>query len=122
MLAKNRLPDHVGVAYGLYREGKRMRHCVGSHENEAFWGNCCFYHVEKEGKPIATVQLLREGTKPKLGQVRGPCNAIVDKKIMQVLRKWMRQVKEVPALEESHLAQVGGLDVAGLDLDAEIPF
>ena len=108
----------------LYREGKRMRHCVGSHENEAFWGNCYFYHVEKEGKPIATAQLLREGTKPKLGQVRGACNAIVDKKIMQVLRKWVRQVKELPALKEAHQTDLSCLHLARNtgNLDDEIPF
>ncbi len=108
----------------LYREGKRMRHCVISYANETIWGEWYFYHVEKEGKPIATAQLLREGTKPKLGQVRGPCNAIVDKKIMQILRKWVRQIKEVPALKREcqtdfscpPLAQNAG------DLDTEIPF
>ena len=107
----------------LYREGKRMRHCVGSYANETIWGEWYFYHVEKSGEPVATAQLLREGTKPKLGQVRGPCNAIVDKKIMQILRKWVRQIKEVPALERARLTEVGGggLSQAG-DLDCEIPF
>ena len=93
-----------------------MRHCVGSHANETIWGESYFYHVEKGSEPVATVQLLREGTKPKLGQVRGPCNAIVDKKIMQILRKWVRQIKEVPALERP------GLTEAGNPLDDYIPF
>ena len=92
-----------------------MRHCVASYENEAFWGKCCFYHVEKGDEPVATVQLLREGTKPKLGQVRGPCNAIVDKKIMQILRKWVRQIKEVPALERPGLTEADGPRLAQLD-------
>ncbi len=97
-----------------------MRHCVGSYANETLLGECYFYHVEKEGQPIATAQLLREGTKPKLGQVRGPCNSIVDKKIMQILRKWVRQIKEVPALERPGLTEADGPRLA--QLDDEIPF
>ena len=85
-----------------------MRHCVGNYANETIWGEWYFYHVEKGGQPVATVQLLREGTKPKLGQVRGPCNAIVDKKIMQILRKWVRQIKEVPALERECQTGIDG--------------
>ena len=101
----------------LYREGKRMRHCVGSAAGEVAFGQRYFYHVEKGCTSIATVELLRNGTKAKLGQVRGPCNAIVNKKIMQVLRKWVRQIKEIPAFERPHLKEVGGLD-----LDDDIPF
>ncbi len=97
-----------------------MRHCVGSYANETIWGEWYFYHVEKEGQSIATAQLLRKGTKPKLGQVRGPCNSIVDNKIMQILRKWVRQIKEVPALERPGLTEVGDPRVAQLDDD--IPF
>jgi len=41
------------------------------------WNNCYFYHVEKGVESIATVQLLREGTKPKLGQARGPSMAAI---------------------------------------------
>ena len=108
----------------LYREGKRMRHCVGTYGNEVTWNNCYFYHVEKGGQPVATVQLLRDGTKPKVGHVRGPCNAIVDKKIMQILRKWVRQVKEVPALEEARPTNLSCIPRAQNvgDLDDEIPF
>ncbi len=109
----------------LYREGKRMRHCVGSYANETIWGDWYFYHVEKEGQSIATAQLLRKGTKPKLGQVRGPCNSIVDKKIMQILRKWVRQIKEVPALERPGLTEVGDPRVAQNAADQwldDIPF
>ena len=85
-----------------------MRHCVGSYVNETIWGEWYFYHVEKDGQSIATAQLLREGTKPKLGQVRGPCNSIVDKKIMQILRKWVRQIKEVPALKRECQTEING--------------
>jgi len=108
----------------LYREGKRMWHCVASYANETILGNCYFYHVEKEAKPIATTQLLREGTKPKLGQVRGPCNAIVDKKIMQILRKWVRLVKKLPAPKEVRQTEFSCLPSAQTagDLDSEIPF
>ncbi len=110
----------------LHREGKRMRHCVGSLENKAFRGNCCFYHVGKGGEPVATVELLREGTKPKMGQARGPCNAIVDKKIMQILRKWVRQIKELPTLGEADQIGIDGLNVnpngPAQILDNEIPF
>ena len=108
----------------LYREGKRMRHCVGSYVNEVTWNNCYFYHVEKGGEPVATVQLIRESTKPRLGQVRGPCNAIVDKKTMQILRKWVRQIKEVPALERPGSTAVEGVGLGQEmgDLDSEVPF
>ncbi len=81
---------------------------------------CYFYHVEKEGKPIATVELLRYGTKPTVGHARGPCNAIVDKKITQILRKWVRQIKEVPAVQAPGLPAVGDPRLA--QLDDEIPF
>ena len=99
---------------------KRMRHCVGSYASQAVWGECYFYHVEKEGQPIATAQLVRLGTKPGLGQVRGPCNSIVDKKITQVLRKWVSQIKEVPAFERPTLTEVG--NPSSGELDGEIPF
>ena len=104
----------------LYREGKRMRHCVISYANETIWGEWYFYHVEKDEQSIATAQLLWEGTKPKLGQVRGPCNAIVDKNIMQILRKWVRQIKEVPALERPSLTEIDGPCVSELDDDIPI--
>ena len=96
-----------------------MRHCVGSYAHDVTGQRCYFYHVEKEGKPIATVELLREGTKPKVGHVRGPCNAIVDKKIMQILRKWVRQIKEVPALERPAPMKPGDPRLEAFD---DIPF
>ena len=109
----------------LYREGNRMRHCVASYAHQVTWRQCYFYHVEKKGKPIATVELLREGTKPKLGQVRGPCNAVADKKIMQILRKWARQVKELPAPEGAQQTDSSGprlvQNVGDHELD-DIPF
>ena len=104
----------------LYREGKRMRNCVGSAADEVASGQRYFYHIEKGCTPIATLELLRNGTKAKLGQVRGPCNAIVDKKVMQVFRKWVRCIKEIPAFERPRLKEIGGLDVTQFDDD--IPF
>ncbi len=73
--------------------------------------------------PQPEAQLVRLGTKPGLGQVRGPCNSIVDKKITQILRKWVSQIKEVPAFERPTLTEVGGPRLAQLDdVDDEIPF
>ncbi|MCZ6509364.1 MAG: PcfJ domain-containing protein [Alphaproteobacteria bacterium] len=104
----------------LYREGKAMHHCVGTYGDRVSYGEIYVYSVRENGERIATAELTRNGARVRLGQVRGPCNANVDKKIVVGVRRWLGQQKSFvfPAPPEPQSRDPGC--VSGLD--DEIPF
>jgi PcfJ-like protein len=84
----------------LYREGKAMHHCVGSYDHMVIAGHTYIYGIREGDKRIATVEITRaEDNKPKLGQIRGPCNAPAPKEVVTATKRWLRSQKnELPAL------------------------
>jgi hypothetical protein len=84
----------------LYREGKAMHHCVGSYGHMVMAGNTYIYGTREGDKRIATVEIVRaDDNKPKLGQIRGPCNAPAPKEVVMATKRWLRSQKnELPAL------------------------
>jgi hypothetical protein len=83
----------------LYREGKAMRHCVGSYSYQVINGSRYIYSIREGDKRIATVEIARDqDNRPALGQVRGPCNAPAPKEVVTAARRWLRSRKnELPA-------------------------
>jgi len=45
----------------LYREGAAMHHCVGSYAGEVKRGGIYVYSIRRDGKPLATLALTRNG-------------------------------------------------------------
>ena len=68
-----------------------MHHCVGTYGAQVSGGSIYIYSVRENGERIATAELVRSKNRARLGQVRGPCNKNVDKKIVAGVRLWLRQ-------------------------------
>lgn len=77
----------------LFREGRAMHHCVGTYGAEAVEGKCYIFSLRKDGKKMATIELVRSGDKVELGQIRGRCNGLVAKEIKYAVRKWLKTQK-----------------------------
>ena len=74
----------------LYHEGRAMRNCVADYAQTVASGQCYIYSLRKDKARIATVELTRRDDEVRMGQVRGPCNQLVDANVSRALRKWMR--------------------------------
>lgn len=78
----------------LHLEGVAMHHCVGSYSSDVRRGYSRIFSLRRYGRRIATVEIA--GTKsgyPSLAQVRGPCNARVEREITEVARRLERDAK-----------------------------
>ncbi len=97
----------------LYREGKAMHHCVGTYGAQVSGGSIYIYSVRKNGERIATAELVRSKNRARLGQVRGPCNKNVDKKIVAGVRLWLRQQNDFvfpapPTIDDTWATPIDG--------------
>jgi hypothetical protein len=98
----------ITTAADLYREGREMHHCVGSYADRVREGCTYVYSVRQDGKPVATVSLVRHdgngaltsghGGQVAIEQVRGPCNVTPSKAIMSAVRRWLR-TQPAPAIQ-----------------------
>ncbi len=73
----------------LRKEGRAMHHCVGSYGHSIKQGTCSIWSLRyldslDAAKRIATIE-VRAG---KVVQVRGVCNALIQKSHMSVINKW----------------------------------
>jgi hypothetical protein len=79
-----------------------MHHCAGTFTGGVADGACCFFSIRKDGARVATLQLVRgneilpsapgyDGVH--IGQLRGPCNALVPKALERAVRAWLRAQK-----------------------------
>ena len=78
----------------LYREGKRMHHCAGTYAGQVHSGDCYIFSVQKDGSPLATLQLARSETGVAIGQFRGRCNAKPSKEALRAVNSWLRGQRE----------------------------
>jgi hypothetical protein len=87
----------------LHREGRAMHHCVGGYSNRVIDGRCYIYGVREGDERIATIEIVRDqDDRPRLGQVRGPCNASASKEVDRAIRRWLRSQKsELPPIPTS---------------------
>ena len=83
----------------LYREGATMHHCVGSYADDVKCGGIYVYSIRRDGKPVATLALARDGRGASPIQLRGPCNAQPPKEIVATVRRWLRAQKPLPPLD-----------------------
>lgn len=76
----------------LIKEGKRMRHCVGTRTEAALKGRCSIYSVEVEGKPL-TVELthLAHG-RAFVSEIVGFANRKVGEKEIAAIQPWLAKI------------------------------
>jgi PcfJ-like protein len=88
----------ITTAGELYLEGRAMHHCAGTYSGSVMAGSCCFFSIRKDNKRVATLQLQPAAAdKVRIGQLRGPCNAVVPKDIERAVNAWLRaQVPRLP--------------------------
>jgi hypothetical protein len=74
----------------LYREGAIMHHCAGAYAPHVSNGHSYIYSVRLAGERVATLELVRQSkAQVVIGQIRGPCNALVAKEIAAAAHKWL---------------------------------
>jgi hypothetical protein len=88
----------------LYREGAAMRHCIGTYADEVKAGIYCIYSVRREGERIATAAVRIAAGQGQLSQIRGPCNAQVERGISATVERWVRSQSRLkkPKREDHH--------------------
>jgi hypothetical protein len=80
----------ITSAAGLYREGKLMHHCAGTYVGQVRSGHCYIFSVQKDGAPLATLQLVRIEADVEIGQLRGAFNARPSKQVLRAVDSWLR--------------------------------
>ena len=66
--------DPIATADALREEGFRMHHCVANFVPDVARDEAYFYHVSKNGKRAATLQLARAANGFQIEEIRGLCN------------------------------------------------
>jgi hypothetical protein len=84
----------ITTSADLYREGKLLHHCAGTHAGSVHSGGCYLFSVRKDGAPIATLALLRGEAGVAIGQLRGACNAQAPKEVQRAVKSWLRAQRE----------------------------
>ena len=75
----------------LYRDGAIMHHCAGTYAPDVSIGYSYIYSVRLAGERVATLELVRQSpAQVVIAQIRGPCNALVAKKIAAAAHRWLR--------------------------------
>jgi PcfJ-like protein len=89
----------------LYREGVAMHHCAGTYTDKVQSGSLYVYGVHRDGQRVATLALARDltGTKARLVQLRGPCNAQPSQAVTLAVRRWLRAQGPLPAINIEEL-------------------
>ena len=77
----------------LYLEGKHQHNCVNTYYHGIQASQRYIYSVRRGGDRIATFELIRDGDRAKIGQIRGPCNSLASKTIEKSIRRWFRKTK-----------------------------
>ena len=115
--------DPITNPADLYREGKEMRNCVGTYGGAVLAGGRYIYSVTENGKKVATAELINNDGHAKLGQARGPCNAVAPNRAVTALRRWLRTTNTVrlPQPEEPRPETTDFYEGFNFDGD-EIPF
>ena len=119
----------IESAADLYLEGKKMHHCVGTYAWRVASGEAFLYSVRENEQRVATIMLVAEDGKPKIGGASGPYNARLPKKTITAVHRWLRgqRIIQPPKPKERDDIIPLGPDTAeyqaaGGDLDDEIPF
>lgn len=68
-------------------EGARMHHCVGSYDHYCRDGRSRIFSIRKDGKRLATAELVKNDGAWLLNQNRGPCNRQPSQQIMEVAHR-----------------------------------
>ena len=108
----------------LYREGHAMHHCAGTLAGDVRSGRAYIYSVRECGERVATAEIVKHGEQLSLGQLRGPCNSLVPKKIERAVVKWLRSQKEFcfPAPPVNPIQAFPVSIMADAVLDDTVPF
>jgi hypothetical protein len=83
----------------LFREGAAMHHCVGAYADHVQSGRLYVYSLRRAGERVATFALAREAASATLIEIRGPCNAWPEEKIVAVVRRWLWARAPLPPCE-----------------------
>jgi hypothetical protein len=68
-------------------EGSKMHHCVATYDAYCHEGRSRIFSIRREGKRVATAELVFNGRSWHLNQNRGPCNRPPGQEIMAVARR-----------------------------------
>ena len=81
--------EPITTSDDLCYEGERMHNCVASYVPEVTSGEAYFYHVSKNGRRVATVQLTQITNRYSIEEIRGICNSDVSGDVLTAVRHWI---------------------------------
>ncbi|MEM9917743.1 MAG: PcfJ domain-containing protein [Bacteroidota bacterium] len=84
--------EQLTSARELLKEGRRMRHCVGTYAIKCWRGEASIWSLRKidllSCQPLVTIEVSRQGV---IVQARGKQNAAPDSHATALIRRWARQ-------------------------------
>lgn len=106
----------------LSAAARRFRNCSAGYAEDVASGDRFLYAVSTE-TPVAMFELLR-GDKPRLGQIKGPCNKTVPSAVTKAVKRWFQASKRSEGKGAMPEDSVLGVIHPGEDVDFEldIPF
>ena len=113
----------IKAADELSRYGHQLHNCASQYSGAIAYGRCSIYVVSKsDGKPLAMAEIERT-EKPKIIQLKGPCNRAVSKPIQSAVRMWLtrQQRKNGAGRMPARITNIG-TPLADDVFDQEIPF
>lgn len=91
----------IATADALHDEGDRVHNCVANYISDVFRGEAYFYHVSKDDRRIAAVQLGQTTRRYLIEEIKGICNTDVPLEVLSAVRHWIAQ-KELPEIGANH--------------------
>lgn len=82
--------EEILTPSGLYAEGKKMKHCVGTYTRNRCMIYSAIFSIRRDGKPHATIEISREDRT--VVQAQGPCNTSLDHHVQNILNTWLESV------------------------------
>lgn len=70
-----------------------MHHCVGSYSHDVRSGRSRIFSLRRGGRRVATIEIGKQFERLALHQVRGPCNAMPARDVVEAARTLERQAK-----------------------------
>jgi hypothetical protein len=80
----------------LIEESVAMENCVDRYSGRIHRSECRLYSLRRDGRRIATLELIERAERCVLAQIKGPGNGVASDEVLAVAERWVAVQKRIP--------------------------